>query len=93
MNNPFETLDKRQSNMENILLSLSQAINELKTSFEPKNPSEYLTRTELSKLLKCDISTIHNWTKKGKLKPYGLGNRIYYKRKEVDEVLLQIGNK
>jgi excisionase family DNA binding protein len=40
-----------------------------------------MTRTETAKYLKADISTIHNWTKKGKLKAYGLGNRVYYKKK------------
>jgi len=50
---------------------------ELKESFEPKSPTEYLTRSEVSELLKCDLSTLHNWVKKGKLNPYGIGNRIY----------------
>jgi excisionase family DNA binding protein len=66
---------------------IQNQIAELKQNFEPKIPNEYLTRTELAELLKCDISTIHNWTKKGKLKPYSIGNRVYYKRAEVEAVL------
>ncbi|MBI2721960.1 MAG: helix-turn-helix domain-containing protein [Bacteroidetes bacterium] len=70
---------------------LQNQISELKQSFEPKTPTEYLTRTELAEMLKCDLSTIWNWTKKGKLIPYGLGNRVYYKRAEVEAVLLPFG--
>jgi excisionase family DNA binding protein len=66
---------------------------EIKKNFEPVKPTEYLTRTELAEMLKCDLSTIHNWTKKGKLIPYGIGNRIYYKRDEVESMLLPLGKK
>lgn len=68
---------------------LQNQIAELKEKFEPKTPTEYLTRNELAELLKCDISTIHNWTKKGKLISYGIGNRVYYKRNEVENALLR----
>lgn len=63
---------------------------ELRNHLQPKQPTEYLTRTEVSELLKCDLSTVHNWTKKGKLKPYGIGNRVYYKRSELEAVLLPL---
>ena len=35
-------------------------------------------------MLDVDLSTIHNWTKRGKLKAYGIAGRIYYKRSEVE---------
>jgi len=31
------------------------------------------------------LSTIWNWQKKGKLKAYGIGHRVYYKRHEVEQ--------
>lgn len=70
---------------------LQNQIKELKENFEPVKPTEYITRNELAELLKCDLSTIHNWTKKGKLIPYGIGNRVYYKRSEIEAVLLPFG--
>lgn len=70
---------------------LQTQLSEIKQSFEPKKPTEYITRNELAELLKCDLSTIHNWTKKGKLIPYGIGNRVYYKRSEIEAVLLPFG--
>jgi excisionase family DNA binding protein len=63
---------------------------ELKNSFEPKSPAEYLTRKEVAEMLKCDLSTVHNWTKKGKLVKYCLGDRTYYKRSEVEAALKRI---
>ncbi len=70
-----------------IIGELKGQLTELKQKFEPKTPAEFLTRSEVAKLLKCDLSTIHNWTKKGKLQPYGIGNRIYYKREEIEATL------
>ena len=72
---------------------LQNQIKELKQDFEPKQPAEYLTRNEVAELLKCDLSTIHNWTVKGKLTPYGIGNRVYYKRSEIESVLIPINKK
>jgi len=60
---------------------------ELSREFQPKQPTEYLTRTEVCKLLKIDLSTLHRWTKSGKLNAYGIGNRVYYKRSEIESYL------
>lgn len=67
--------------------SLQRQIEDIRKNFEPKLPTEYLTRSEVAKLFKCDLSTIHNWTKKGKLKAYGVGNRVYYKRTEIEDAI------
>src|ERR1700739_1728422 len=74
-----------------LFLGLQKQLAEIKENFEPKTPTEYLTRTDVSTMMKCDIPTIHNWTKKGKLIPYGIGNRVYYKRHEVEAVLIPFG--
>lgn len=49
-----------------------------------------LTRTETAEYLKINITTLWNWTKKEKLKAYGIGNRVYYKKSEKDESLIKI---
>ena len=69
---------------------LQSQLTELKQNFEPKSPTEYLTRNEVAEMLKCDLSTLHNWVKKGKLIPYGIGNRVYFKRSEIEKVLSPI---
>lgn len=65
-------------------------LNELKKSFQPKEPTEYLTRSEVADLLKINLSTLHYWTRKGRLTSYGIGSRIYYKRKEVEEAIVKL---
>ena len=60
---------------------------ELSKEFEPKKPTEYLTRSEVCKLLKIDLSTLWRWQKNGTLQGYALNNRVYFKRSEIDDVL------
>lgn len=62
----------------------------LATLNEQREQEFLMTRTETAKYLKVNFTTIHNWTKKGKLKAYGLGNRVYYKKNEIDEALIRI---
>ena len=60
---------------------------EFAKDFQPKEPTVYLTRREVQKMLNINMGTLDNWTKQGKLKAYRIGARIYYKRHEVDEAL------
>jgi len=65
-------------------------LDELKKFYEPKSPTEYLSRQETADLLKVDLSTIHNYTKQRKLKSYGIGHRVYYKRAEVEAAIVEL---
>jgi hypothetical protein len=62
---------------------LHKSLSDLNEKFQPHEAEEYLTREEVAKLFKVDLSTIHNWTKKGILKPYYKGNKVYYLKSEV----------
>ena len=55
--------------------------------FKPKEPNEYLTRKEVATMFNVDISTIHNWCKSKKLKPLGLGSRVYFLRSDIEQSL------
>lgn len=70
-----------------ILKGVQIQIDDLKNHFQPKEPKEYLSRTEVSKMLGVDLSTIHNWCKSKKLKPVGMGARVYFLRSEVEASL------
>lgn len=61
----------------------------LSAQFQPIQPTEYLTRSEVCRLLKVDLSTLHRWRKEGKLPSYGFGNRVYFKRSEVEQIINQ----
>jgi len=75
----------------NPLEEIKIQIENLKKEFQPKAPTEYLTRQDVSELLKVNLSTVHNWTKNGTLISYGIGgSRIYYKRSEVEEALVKL---
>ena len=74
---------------QNVAIMITQ-LAEFTNSFEPKAPTELLTRKEVAEMFKCDLSTVHNWTKKGILKKYGTGNSIFYKRSEVESALIAL---
>jgi hypothetical protein len=67
-----------------------EQVEEFKKNVPTENPDELLTRAEACALLKINITTLHNWTKKGKIIAYGIGNRVYYKRGELMESLIRI---
>jgi len=49
-----------------------------------KQPDDFLTRAEVAAKFKVNLSTIHNWVKAGRLKQYGIGNRVYFLRSEIE---------
>jgi predicted DNA-binding transcriptional regulator AlpA len=56
--------------------------------FTPTQPKEYLTRTDVAKMLSIDISTVHNMCKSKRLNPLTLGgSRVYFLRSEVEASL------
>ena len=62
---------------------------QLSAQFQPKEPTEYLTRSEVCKLLKIDMSTLHRWRKDNTIPSYSMGNRVYFKRSEVEQIINQ----
>lgn len=69
---------------------LKTELQDLKRNFEPKTPTEFLSRQETAELLKVDISSIHNWTKRGILQSYGISGRVYYKRSEIENAIVKL---
>jgi len=57
------------------------------SNYKPKQPDDYLTRSEVAKMFKVDISTIHNWCKSKKLNPLGIGSRVYFLRSDIEASL------
>ena len=56
---------------------------DFKETLQTHNPDELLTREQTCKYLQIDSSTLWSWTNKGKVISYGIGNRRYYKKKEL----------
>lgn len=72
---------------------MKNQLSKLMNKLEPKEPTEYLTRKEVAKMFKVSLVTISEWTKKNILISYKIGNRIFYKRHEVEASLVQINSK
>jgi excisionase family DNA binding protein len=54
--------------------------------------NDLLSRSEVSKKLGVSLTTLNDWTKRGFLQSYRMGNRVYYKPFEVEESLIQVKN-
>ncbi|WP_374360083.1 helix-turn-helix domain-containing protein [Cloacibacterium sp.] len=73
------------------LSQLAQKIDNLTNALsaknaEPKteaNGETLLTRVEVAKLLRVTLPTINDWTNKGLIIAYRIGNRIRYKESEI----------
>jgi hypothetical protein len=73
-----------------IIEGVKTQFKDLKEHFEPKTPTEYLTRVEVAEMFKIDLSSVHNWTKKKILISYQIGGRVYYKRSEVENSIIKL---
>ncbi|MDR6764471.1 putative DNA-binding transcriptional regulator AlpA [Flavobacterium sp. 2755] len=53
---------------------------------------EFLNRREACEILGINFTSLWKHTKSGKLKSYGIGNRVLYKRSEVLEAVKPINS-
>jgi len=70
-----------------IQCGIKNQLDEFLQNFTKTHKKEYLTRQDVADLFKVDLSTIHNWCKTGKLKPYGIGSRVYFLQSDIDTCL------
>jgi len=73
-----------------LISSLKEVIKELVLESKKEKPVEYLTRKEVSEILKVSLVTIHSWSKLGILNPYRIGNKIRFKSNEIKNALTSI---
>lgn len=71
-------------------MSIQSQIERVKNNLQPKEPTQYQSRKEVAEMLGVTTVTISDWTKKGILESYKIGNRVYYKRHEVEGALVKI---
>ena len=93
MNGQIQLIQITPNELQNAIIEgVNIQLEKLKTHFQPKEPTELLTRSETSALLKINLTTLWNYTKQGKLISYGIGNRVYYKRAEVMQSIIKLKN-
>lgn len=55
-------------------------------------PDSHLTREEVCSLLRITLPTLNTYTNQGLIRGYKIGDRVLYKRKDIDNALIEIGN-
>jgi excisionase family DNA binding protein len=55
---------------------------------KPSPKIEYLSRKEVSELLKVSLVTVHKWTNEGLINSYRIGRRVMYKKNEIEAALI-----
>jgi len=73
-----------------IIKGVEEKLNEFEKNFQPKEPTLWLTKKEVSNILSISIVTIDDWSKKGILNPYRIGNRIRFRKSDVEKALTKI---
>ena len=81
--------EELQSLVSNVLES---KLNDFKRNFKPIEPNEYLSRSEVAKMLSVNESTIFNLKKRGILSAFQIGGRVFYKRKDVEDAIVKLKN-
>jgi hypothetical protein len=73
-----------------IIEGVKLQLEDLKKHFTPKEPNRYLSRQDVAEMLQIDLSSVHNWTKKGTLTSYQISGRVYYRLDEVENALVKL---
>jgi hypothetical protein len=59
---------------------------------QPQPENDLLTREQVCTLLSINFTTLWKHTKSGKLLSFGIGNRVFYSRKQVLEAVKPINH-
>lgn len=69
---------------------LKSQLTDLKENFEPKKPTIYKSRAEVSKMLQVSYVTLNKWNKSGKLKAVGIGGRVLYRQSDIENAIVEL---
>lgn len=86
----MELIILTKEQLQEITNGITTRLDSLEKNFQPKEPNQYMTRSEVIDMLQITFGTLNNWCKNGKLKPLGIGGRIYFLRAEVEKSLKPI---
>ncbi len=89
----METILLNGINLSDIKKVLREVLEEKSNDFAKPVKSEdqeYLTRKEVAKLLKISLTTLNDWSKQGIVQAYRIGNRVLYKRKEIENSVSKV---
>lgn len=88
MINPFLEIDKRLSNIENLLLDIKH--NPVTSEISSQTELEgFLTRKQALSYLGICSATLWRYEQQDKIKSYGFSGKRYFKKSEIDASLIQ----
>ncbi|MBX3164195.1 MAG: helix-turn-helix domain-containing protein [Bacteroidetes bacterium] len=85
MSNPFETIDARLSNIENLLLDIKH--NPVKSEQPQQHTEQLLTIQQAAKFLSLTVPTMYGKVSKNELPFMKRGKRLYFSRDEIMQYL------
>ena len=89
--NAIQITELTTNELKSLLMEgVQQVVNQIREEFQPKTPTEYLTRKQVAKMLDINLTTLNNWTKKRILTSYAIQGRVYYKRDEVEKAIIKL---
>ena len=92
--NAIQITELTTNELKSLLMEgVQQVVNQIREEFQPKTPTEYLTRKQVAKMLDINLTTLNNWTKKRILTSYAIQGRVYYKRDEVERAFIRLKQK
>ncbi len=71
-----------------ILVGVAKLLKEFSEHFTPKDPEIWMSIKDVGEFLGVSTRTIYNWSKEGILKDYKIGNRVRFKRSDIEQTLL-----
>ena len=74
-------LEQIQQDLQRVLFLLDSA------KEKSKDDETLLTRQDVKSLFKIHISTLYNWVKSKRLQQISFGGRVYFRRKDVMDLL------
>ena len=80
----FDKLKNMEDKLDRLLVLREQ---EVDTTIHPPLKPEYLDIIDVSKILKVEQKTIHNWVWAGKIPYLKANGRLLFLREEIDEML------
>lgn len=87
MTNPFETIDQRLSNIEQMLQGIKHSDSTEKDKQSSKSNEDLRTSKEAAKFLGVSQVTLHKWKSIGMVKSYSIGTRIRYRQSDLEKAL------
>lgn len=88
--NTIQFIQVTPEELENRILD---GVKKIIESFEKPNDEKLMSRNEAAEFLEISSVTLWSWTSSGKIKSYGIGNRVYYKKSELIDALKPLKTK